>query len=396
MRKRNRTRSILYCSAFDAHRTHRTLVEFVNRRGWDVIYMPWDEQSISALTESTFIDGVISHLDDNATKQLLKITPRTPHVTLNALAASEIGIPGVVLNHRAAGRIIGKHLIELGFHHIAAFGHLHTNATFAERMAGATEITSEAGLAPPHGLPLPPKEQSPVTKLAYYADALKALPAPLAVIAYTDGIAVTLMHACRLSGFSIPSQVAICSFDNDPISCDLALVPLSSVETNLEQQAIEAATLLAILMDGQPPPATTIVIEPAGMIVRRSTGIVANANITVAKALAYIHQHAWQADLNVPEIAQMTGMSKRTLFMLFKRELSISPLQYINKLRVKKAQSLLQETNTPINKIFRQCGFASYYQMHQAFKRTTGHSPKHFQKVGAEGSRGGELLFIRH
>jgi LacI family transcriptional regulator len=381
MKKKDRTRTLLYCSGFTAHRTHRTLVHFANQRGWDVLHAHWHEQSVPELIAGTRIDGIISHLAGNATKQMLTTTAGIPHVTLSAQTAREMSIPGVVLNHQAAGRIIAKHLIELGFTHIAAFGHKQTNATFNERIAGATEITSAAGLAPPMQLSWP--EKNPTTfaqTMNFYASVLEKWPKPLAIIALHDSIAITLMHACRRCGFSIPSQVAIGSFDNDTMFNELAPIPLSSVEINFEEQATQAATLLASLMDGQAPPSSTIVIEPAGMIVRRSTGIVASANNTLAKALAYIHKHAWQNDLNLPEIAHAIGITNRTLFILFKRELAITPLQYLTDLRIKKAQTLMSETDAPINKIFPQCGFATYYQMHQAFKRTTGFSPGHFKR----------------
>jgi len=111
----------------------------------------------------------------------------------------------------------------------------------------------------------------------------------------------------------------------------------------------------------------------------------AHAGATVAKALAYINEHAWDQDLGIPEIAVEVGVSKATLFSAFRRELSHTPRKYSTELRVAKAKRLLGETDERINRIRPRCGFASDYQMYQAFKRVTGRSPGSFRK--APGSR---------
>jgi DNA-binding LacI/PurR family transcriptional regulator len=56
--------------------------------------------------------------------------------------------------------------------------------------------------------------------------------------------------------------------DNDPVLCDCAEVPLSSVRHDLEGMAYEAAALLDRLMDGKAPPATPRRIVPKGVVIR--------------------------------------------------------------------------------------------------------------------------------
>ncbi len=83
--------------------------------------------------------------------------------------------------------------------------------------------------------------------------------------------------------------------------------------------------------------------------------------------------------LSIPLIAKQAGVSKTTLFAAFRSELGLTPLQLITDLRIAKAKQLLEETDLKIAAIRRRCGFASYYQMYQAFKRTTGKAPGAFR-----------------
>jgi LacI family transcriptional regulator len=282
------------------------------------------------------------------------------------------------MDHAAAGRRVAQHFIAHQFQHFAAVG--IDDLIFSQRFTGFCEVIQEAGLAQPQRILVDRAVMRDYRKSAtFIADALKALPRPLAVMAHNDRYANKIMHACWHHGFSVPAQVAICGFDNDPIACDLALVPLSSIDTNPEAQMEEATRLLSELMTKGRVGRKHVTIEPRKLVVRDSSGVVASKNLHVAKALAYIHQHAWSSDLSVPEIATELGISQTTLYAAFRAELSVTPLKYITALRIDKAKRLIKNARLKIGEVRSECGFSSDYQMYMAFKQATGKSPGGFR-----------------
>lgn len=377
-KRRAATRArILYCCMATAHRTHRALVDIARERGWIAHTAPYEYLEGFTADDLPY-DGVISHFGAEDTLRLCEVIGGRPHLTLHADSARHLDMPSVVMDHSAAGRRVAQHFISLHFKQFAAIG--IEDVVFSQRFAGFSDGIREAGL------PVPQKVMVGRTAMLDYrkgvsliADALKSMPMPLAVMAHNDRFAIRIMHACWHYGFSIPAQVAICGFDNDPIASDLALVPLSSIDTNPEAQMREATAILAGLLDGSCVERKQVLIEPTRLVVRHSSGVVASENLNVAKALAYIHQHVWSADLSIPEIAKELGIAETTLYAAFRTELSVTPLNYITNLRIEKAKRLLGKSERKMSEIRADCGFSSDYQMYMAFKRTTGKSPGSFK-----------------
>ncbi|MCC5846159.1 MAG: substrate-binding domain-containing protein [Verrucomicrobia bacterium] len=370
--------NILYCSKTKAHRMHIALLEGANERGWTLNAVPWEETSAGRYTGGFPVDGVISQLPPRQTDVLCRTIGKRPHVTMNANSVATLGLPGVVADHVAAGERVAKHFLDLGFTRFAAINSLPDNPVFSARLNGFRGPIHEAGCPPPKRI-----QFSSCTGLSHQqmrmkmARALQSLEWPLGIMAFNDRVALRIIEASRLMDMSIPAQVAICGFDNDPLTCDLAPIPLSSVDLNPGLQAREACRLMESLLRGESPPRDPVIIKPHSLVTRRSSGVRAHGDPLIAKALACIQAKAWDPDFGVPDLIDQAGGSRNALFATFRRELHCTPLQYITALRVAKARQLLKETPLMVKQIRQQCGFASDYQMYMAFKRTTGHSPGH-------------------
>ena len=68
--------------------------------------------------------------------------------------------------------------------------------------------------------------------------------------------------------------------------------------------------------------------------------------------------------------------SKNHIINIFKKEYAVTPLEYMNIVRVKKAQWLLEVTPKSAESIAFECGFGDYASFYKIFCRTTGMSPK--------------------
>ncbi len=84
--------------------------------------------------------------------------------------------------------------------------------------------------------------------------------------------------------------------------------------------------------------------------------------------------------INIPDLSQKAGLSQRQLERLFKKRFSISPREYILRLRVLIAADKLKFTNQSITEIALECGFYDHSSFTRQFKRHMGALPLQFRK----------------
>lgn len=85
------------------------------------------------------------------------------------------------------------------------------------------------------------------------------------------------------------------------------------------------------------------------------------------------------APLAVDDLAQKIGMSKRNFARVFRRELGMTPADFVTAARTDAARRLLEDTAQPLQKIAAMCGFSDVNAMRRAFARTIGVSPNHYR-----------------
>ena len=77
---------------------------------------------------------------------------------------------------------------------------------------------------------------------------LKALSKPAAVLAAWDYPAIQALEICRAEGIRVPHELAVLGVDNDPLVCEAATPPLSSIPFDYERQGYESAIALDELL----------------------------------------------------------------------------------------------------------------------------------------------------
>lgn len=98
-------------------------------------------------------------------------------------------------------------------------------------------------------------------------------------------------------------------------------------------------------------------------------------NAVLKKAIDYMYQH-YPLNVTMDEVALYAGVSGRYLRYLFSQNLNITPVDYLNQIRVNKAFSLLKTSNLSVKEVSFQCGFRSPQYFSRIFKQFMVFSPR--------------------
>jgi len=99
----------------------------------------------------------------------------------------------------------------------------------------------------------------------------------------------------------------------------------------------------------------------------------------LAAAVQYVHDRLDQ-HISVEEMAEAACMSRSTFYRNFRKELGITPLQYVNQKRMERAQSLLEDQERTVTDVSYDLGFSSVSHFITKFKEIVGVTPKTFQE----------------
>lgn len=287
-----------------------------------------------------------------------------------------VDAPQVGEDNREAGRLVARHFLERGHKHFAWID-TDQNTVAAERRAGFHEVLAAAGRAPAT-IGYPAGDWS--SRRRRLRQALESLPRPLALLAMDDQLASEVIGVCVESRLRVPDDVAVAGVGNITLACETSHVPITSVDLASEATARAAASLLDELMDGGSPPVKPMVVPLKGLVVRRSSSALAATNATVLRAARHIEKHLAKP-LDIDSLAQAAGVSRRTLYNIFARELSRTPVEYLRAERMNRARKLLAETDTPVGEIAFSCGFGTIRTLNRMFIQQEKTTPRGWRRA---------------
>ena len=99
----------------------------------------------------------------------------------------------------------------------------------------------------------------------------------------------------------------------------------------------------------------------------------------LAYAVEYIQQHLDQA-IQVEKLCEKACLSKAQFFRAFKQEFGLSPIDFVNRERVKRAKRILAQPDKTASDACYLCGFNSLSYFNRMFKRWVGMAPSRYQK----------------
>lgn len=125
-------------------------------------------------------------------------------------------------------------------------------------------------------------------------------------------------------------------------------------------------------------------IEHAGI---EKIHLPASSSIEKAETvLKYIENHLSE-NLTIEELAKLVHFHPNYFIHFFKSIFGLSPIQYINKMRIEKAKLLLTTTDMTVTEIASSVGIQLYY-FSRSFKNNTGYSPSVFRNLFFDNSHG--------
>lgn len=105
----------------------------------------------------------------------------------------------------------------------------------------------------------------------------------------------------------------------------------------------------------------------------------------VKKALEYIDVH-FSSSITVEEIAEYAGVHCSYLQRIFKQNTGLSVMNYVNKVRIERACSLLTNSDLAIERIAQESGFNSRQNFAYTFKRVMGTTPREYRTNAESGN----------
>jgi transcriptional regulator GlxA family with amidase domain len=98
--------------------------------------------------------------------------------------------------------------------------------------------------------------------------------------------------------------------------------------------------------------------------------------------VAQLMEENIEKPLSLEKIAKATGLSRRQIERLFKRDLNCVPKRYYLEMRLRRARELLLQTAMPIMDITAACGFQSPPHFSKCYRSQFGHPPSAERKIG--------------
>lgn len=361
------------------------VAKFVREHGrWSIFLQ---ERSLGDVSPSWLKDwegdGIIARVENRPMAEAIRRLG-LPAVDVRYLLPN-LEMPSVRTDDEAVARAASEHLLERGFRHFAFCGFDGADYSDIRRDSFAERI-AEAGFRC-HAFEDPQKPRKAST-LEYeehglkYEDLvaswLKELPKPIGLMACNDIRGQQVLNACRAIGVAVPDEVAVIGVDNDEVLCDLSDPPLTSVMPNTERIGYEAAALLDRMMAGAKSPKQPVFIEPAGIVTRRSTDVLAIEDRHIAAAVRFIREHATEG-IDVSDVLKAVPLSRSTLERRFARALGRSPKDEILRVRLNRAKELLAETDFSLALVAEKVGFEHTEYLSVIFKKKTGLTPGQFR-----------------
>ena len=99
----------------------------------------------------------------------------------------------------------------------------------------------------------------------------------------------------------------------------------------------------------------------------------------VVNAKNYINRR-YQDQISLNDAARAVNASTRHFCKIFKQATRITFPDYLSRVRIEKAKTLLANRNFLVSEIAFEVGFESISQFNRSFKRITGQSPTEFRR----------------
>lgn len=103
-----------------------------------------------------------------------------------------------------------------------------------------------------------------------------------------------------------------------------------------------------------------------------------SSDYSVARAQHYMERH-YMEKITVSDLAALGYVSSSSFNRRFKKEVGVTPIEYLIEIRIKRAKTLLRRKDIPITEIAMRCGFGSSTHFSSCFQSRVGAAPSEYR-----------------
>lgn len=101
----------------------------------------------------------------------------------------------------------------------------------------------------------------------------------------------------------------------------------------------------------------------------------------IKTARAYLDENFHKA-VSLSQLSAVANLSERQLSELFRRQLGITPRQYLTEKRMQQAWSLLEQGEFSVQQVADKVGYTNLAAFSDRFRKHFGRSPRYFRQIG--------------
>ena len=362
------------------------IIEQCERFGWEHFLIPLAEgiaaekEPLQSHWELPF-DGIIARATTELADEARKAGVPLVNVWMNSPVQDKV--PTVTVDFALTGRRAATHFVTRGLRNLGYLG--------GRRLLDCRiEFEGMRSVAKEHGCHLSrllinqnynrnrARWEDYQKKLGDWIDSLEV---PFGVFTYMDLQSRYVIDACKRKGLRVPEDVAVIGNGNELPLCLQPTPTLTSIEHGFFHIGVESVELLAELMDGAPPPTEPVLIsEQTHLVARQSTDAFAVDDPLIATALRYISENCHRP-INVADVVRNVPASRRSLERRFLEAVNRTIASEICRLRVRRLERLLIDSDEPLSALAESCGFVDTEQMRRNFQQLHRITPSQYRKL---------------
>jgi LacI family transcriptional regulator len=377
VRKQSQKRVLITLGWYD-YRLHRGIEKYAQEHGWHLTanyarekVIPWGWEGHGILAWLGAGDDLAEFVVQ-AKLPTVDFSHRRPHLRFAR----------VLEDHSHAAQLVVEHFLSRGLRNFLFYSDAD-NWSYDERGRAFVEHLRVAGhhcgwLRWHQSIAYRSGRQEWQRKRDWLAACLQRTVKPLGVFAANDDQALDLLESCQAAGIAVPEQIAIVGAENYLLAADTMQTPISSVDTNLETLGYRGAAVLDDLMHRRAVGKEPLRVPAAGLVVRKSSDLMAVEHKGVARSVRFILEHCHEP-ISVKDLVSVAARSRRGLHKAFVEHLGRTPGEELHRVRIERAKRLLAESNNQMEVLAGMCGYQSANSFCVAFKQSTGMSPKQYR-----------------
>ncbi len=321
-------------------------------------------------------DGIIMSKQSSTSEDILSLGVPTILSGFNYDRSEKVG--HIFADDLEIGRMAAEHLVEKGFCHFGFCGFEDMTWSLLRRQ-GFEDGLERMGFSSSSHLISRRNIASWFSEPSLISKWLRGLPHPCAIFVCNDDLCWQVAEACVQVDIKVPEEIGLLGVDNDPLICEFASPPLSSIVLKIDKSGYDAAALLHRMMKGERVEQRLVRTPAPRVQTRHSTDIIALKDPALAKALNYIRNN-YRKGVHVKDVAVAAGVSRRVLEKRFKDHMHRPIYEEVLIMRMNHAAFLLTETNMQIGQIAEALNYDEMKYFSRGFRKVMGMTPMEYRR----------------